>query len=102
MKAEFKIKKSKSEGVTLWVKGDLTVSYSKEFKDRLLELLIAPSKGSVEISLREVTAIDVSAIQLLRVAGLELLKGGNKISMIWPDNEALNTLITKTGIKQAL
>ena len=102
MKTEFEIRKTKHAGAALLVKGDLTVRCSIEFKERLTELAMATTRGVPEISLKDVTVIDVSAIQLLHAAKQEFFKGGYKMSVVWPDNEVLNTLITKTGIKQAL
>ena len=102
MKAQFKIQKHKPEGVTLYVKGDLTVPSAKEFKEYLMNLLGATGKGKAEISLKETMAIDVSAIQLMYAAIEAMKKNKNKFSVQWPDSQPVNDLLAKSGIKQAL
>lgn len=102
MIAKFKLKKHKSIGATLIVEGDLTISSCKEFKEQLSNLLEAAGKGTAEISLKDIMAIDVSAFQLMYTVKELLRKNGSNLTLQWPENEMVNTLITKTGIKQAL
>lgn len=102
MKAQFKIQKHKPGGATLTVKGDLTVQSSKEFKEQLIKLLATVGTGTAEFSLKEAMAIDVTAFQLMYSAMEVLKKNEKKISVIWPDSQSVNELISKSGIKQAL
>ncbi len=101
MKAAFHITEHPSGGAQLTVKGDLTVAHAQAFKKSLLELLSAP-QTTVTISLQEVTAMDVSAIQGIYAFCESLRKTGKSISLVWPEQEAVDELMTKSGFKQAL
>jgi len=102
MKAVFHINKTSAEDCFLRVEGDLTVQNSVEFKSKLIELLDCAGSGTVEISLRDATAMDLSALQLLYAATQSLSKNKKTFSVIWPENESVETLITRTGFKPLL
>jgi anti-anti-sigma factor len=99
MKAELSIKKLKS-GVQIKVKGEITVQHANEVKQKLTETL--PGEGSFLLSLREVSAIDVSAFQLLMALKYSLKANGRQLTISWPESETLQNLLTKTGFKQAI
>ena len=98
MKELFTIKKLKSGGMHLLLKGDLTVQHSQTLKENLKTLLTV--KGKVKISMQAIQSLDVSAVQLLSVFRNDF--AGGPLEIIWPESPAVNELITKTGIKQVL
>lgn len=98
MKELFTIKKMKSGGMHLILKGDLTVQHCQSLKENLKTLLAA--NGEVKISMQAIQSLDVSAVQLLSAFRKVFVGGSLEIS--WPESPAINELITKTGIKQVL
>jgi anti-anti-sigma regulatory factor len=76
------------------------VQHAHEFKQKLIETL--PGKGSFLLSLREVSAMDVSAFQLLMALKYSLKANGRQLTISWPESETLQNLLTKTGFKQAI
>lgn len=104
MKAIFHIDKTDNHDCSLSVEGDLTVQSGEEFKLKLIALLdhSENGNGTVEISLRDATAIDVSAIQLLYAVTEILSKSKGDFSVVWPENEDVAALIARTGFKRLL
>ncbi len=101
MKAEFKLTNHQAKGVMLSVTGDLTVSSAKAWKEMLVELGATPQQA-VTISLKEVAAMDVTALQLLYAFHQQWLKEQKKLSLEWPVQEAVDELMMKCGFKQVL
>ena len=97
MKAEFSIKKQKKGGFELTVKGDLTVQHCLGFKDSITTLL--SHDGELSISMNAVQAIDISAIQLLLAFDKMCKEKSKPRSINWPESQAVNDLLDKTGVK---
>ena len=95
MKAEFKIEKESAK-TTLIAKGDLVVQSSAALKEHLLQLLSETKE--TELHFEGVSAVDVSAIQLVRTFQRELKSNGRKIQFLPPTNCDLIELLTKTGL----
>lgn len=100
MKAEFKITKSGNKEYSVTIKGELTAQSADSFKSTLAEILRDLDKSRVEISLSAVTAIDVCALQLLFAAGESMSKGRGSLSVVWPENEGVDNLLSRTGFRQ--
>jgi anti-anti-sigma regulatory factor len=100
MKPEFSLKKLKAGSVDLLIKGDLTAQHSMIFKESLAALI--SQKGKVTISLNEIESIDISAIQL--ISAFQTLRKTNDtdFSIGWPENQSVNELLTKTGIRKVI
>jgi anti-anti-sigma regulatory factor len=98
MKTEFEIKKQKTGGGTLVVKGELSVQAGYEFKEQLFSLL--NTTGDLTISLEEIQSIDVSAIQLLYA--FKKTWKGKSLTVLWPEQGQTHDLIIKTNIKKVL
>lgn len=101
MKPIFQIKR-KDDGCTLEIQGDLTIHSSAQFKAQLTELLEYCIHGHAEICIRAVTALDTSAIQLIYAAGRALSMKKLNVLVRWPENEKVDSLVTRTGFKQLL
>jgi anti-anti-sigma factor len=99
MKAEFKISKTKTE-TSLSVTGDLTVQAGAAFKDQLEQLLQRDS--AVELSLKGVSVMDISAVQLILCFRNECELKESKISIFPPENPGLITLLGQTGLLQVI
>jgi anti-anti-sigma factor len=97
---EFYFKKHKSGTSQLEVRGDLTVSHSKNFKENLIALM--NSKTELSLSLQSISSLDVSAIQLVLAFSRACKSEGRAYQVIWPQSETINDLLEKTGIKNAL
>ncbi len=96
MKPEFKFEKQKSGSSALDVIGDLTIDHSAQFKDQLVKCL--SEGGGILISLEEVTAIDVTAIQLLHSLRIEMNAKKKSFSVIAPNVAGALDLLTKSGL----
>jgi anti-anti-sigma factor len=94
MKAEFKISK---EGVktTLAATGDLIAHSTANFYEHLQQVL---NHSTIELSLHEVSSIDVSALQLIRASQRAVKANGQRIQIVQPSNNELNNLLVKTGL----
>jgi anti-anti-sigma factor len=99
MKAEFKISKTKTE-TSLSVTGDLTVQAGAQFKDQLGQLLQRDS--TVELSLKGVSAMDISAVQLILCFKNECELKESKIHIFPPENAGLIALLGQTGLWQVI
>jgi anti-anti-sigma factor len=101
MKAEFTISKNPSGDELLSIKGDLTVQHSGELKEWLCRLGTIGS-ADFTFSLKEVTSIDVSGLQLIYAAAQSQKAGKKKMSIVWPEDQAVNSLIANSGFKYLL
>ena len=98
MKPEFKTKKQKTGICQLSVKGDLTAQYGHQFKEHLKTCL---NQGSnFNISLKEVTSLDVTALQLLQTVRNDLKSVEQILTIEPPLDENLMILIGKGGFEK--
>jgi len=98
IKPEFKIKKQKSGACQMTVKGDLTAQYSKDFKGQLQKCV---EQGSnFDISLKDVSVLDVTALQLLQSVRNDLKSIEKILSITPPKNESVMELLRKCGLDQ--
>lgn len=95
MKTEFKITKDKSK-ITLKVKGDLVAKSSEQFKEHLQQLL--EKTAARELSLKEVSVMDVSALQLIKSFKAELAGDVSSMLILPPNSNDLIGLLDKTGL----
>jgi len=86
---------------TLRVAGELTVQAAEEFQAQLSEL-IQLNSPHLEISLSEITAVDVSAMQLIQASRTAAFEAGKTFSVTGPDEEGVRSLITRTGFTKLL
>lgn len=96
MKPEFKYKKHKSGSSSLEVKGDLLIQYSVEFKEQLAKCL--NESVGITISLAEVNAIDVTALQLLHSLRNEMNLNKKVFSVTAPAANNVLDLLKKSGL----
>jgi len=91
---------SKTEAIgdemTVHVQGDIRIQYALEFK----KILSASFERTANerLVLAHVTAFDVTGVQLAYVWRKELMARGRLASIRWPENQALNELLEKSGI----
>lgn len=98
MKATFTISKEKKGVSSFIMKGDITIRSSKTLKENL-DLLLA-NTGKYHISLEAVTAVDVTAVQLLSAFVKQCMASARSHEITWPKDVSLNELLEKTGIKR--
>jgi anti-anti-sigma regulatory factor len=96
MQATFKIKRLKTGDIKLDLAGDLAIKHSIEFKDVLSKCLV--EKRNIEISLKEITSIDVTAIQLIQAFKNELISNSIKLSVVLPSNESILLSLRNAGL----
>lgn len=98
MKPEFKIHKQKSGNSQLIIKGDLISQHSKDFRDQLRKCL---DQGcGFDISLKEVSTMDITALQLLQSFRNELESAKKNLFVAPPQNQQTMQLLSKCGFRQ--
>jgi ABC-type transporter Mla MlaB component len=95
MKAEFNILRARGKN-SLAIAGSLTVDASMHFRSQLQQLL--SENMPVEISLKELNAIDVSGIQLIRSFAEECMNKGLPINVVPLENKEIINLLALTGL----
>jgi hypothetical protein len=95
MKAEFKISKEKNR-MSLTVTGDLIAQAGEQFKEQLHQLM--DGIAMIQLSLKHVSAIDVSSIQLIKGFRTALDGTEKKVQILPPDSNELIELLNKTGL----
>jgi anti-anti-sigma factor len=82
------------------LEGAVDISSAAELKQRLLRAL-EEAAGSIEVSLAEVTEMDVTAVQLLWAAGRKAEKLGVKFTLADQPNEQIRASLTEVGLDLA-
>ena len=82
------------------VTGDLTAQHSQSFKEQLEKCLRQGS--NFEISLKEVTAMDVTAIQLLQCMRNDLKSIELMLTITPPKQEGVSELLKKSGLQHII
>lgn len=95
MKIEFKIEAVENLN-TLKVSGDLTVQNGIDFKNHLQTL--ADAGGDIELCLRKIDTIDVSAIQLVKSFRQLVESLQKKFQVALPEQEDVLRLVNATGL----
>jgi anti-anti-sigma regulatory factor len=99
MKPEFKITRN-NEFTTLNVAGDLTVQFSNEFKEQLLQF--SAEESDLRLSLALVTCMDVSSIQLVYALKKLAKLNERELSIVLPVDSDASELLIKTGLVKLL
>jgi anti-anti-sigma regulatory factor len=87
-------------GLEIEVNGEFSVGTCKDIRQQL-ELSLERS-GHETLVLKNVTTMDVVAIQLTYAWKNALAKSGRKGTIVPPDEESIKDLLVKTGITQIL
>lgn len=95
MKVEFKMTTVDALN-TLQVSGDLTAQSGTHFKSHLQTLVGAA--GDIELCLRKIDTIDVSATQLVRSFKQLSESAQKKFQIALPEHEDVQRLLTTTGL----
>lgn len=91
----------KLEGTTtIYLRGDLTVRHAPLLQQRLSELARTPADTVLDLS--DVTAVDVSAVQLLSAFKRTTTAQGRSFSFVPPTDPALAQLMANTSIHYLL
>jgi anti-anti-sigma factor len=96
MKTSFQTSKE-ANTLSLHIEGDLTIRSSADLQENLLNLA---NKIPVRLSLKNVSAIDVTAIQLLYA--FRKANSSTDIMIAGPENEAVLNLLSRTGLLKLL
>ena len=99
MKASFTISNT-DRGVILIIGGELNVQTSRLFKDHLDGLTARDLP--VQLSLQDVSGMDVSAIQIIYLFRKKHEAEGAVVEVILPSSESLITLLNTTGLLKLL
>ncbi len=100
MQTEFNVKKLKSGDCKLEVKGDLVIKHSIDFKNQLSGC-VGGCKNLV-ISLEEITAIDVTAIQMIQSLRNEFNGSSKNLTVISPSNESILISLRNSGLLKVI
>ena len=99
MKAEFNISKAGNK-IFMEVAGSLTAQTSVPFRDHLQKLLL--ENMPIRISLKDVSAIDVSGIQLIKTFTEECATRNVEITVALFENSEIIHLLAQTGLLEAI
>ncbi|MFL5765038.1 MAG: STAS domain-containing protein [Bacteroidia bacterium] len=96
MNTQYELKSFPSGGGQLKVSGALTVKQSKSFKDHIMGII--PGQGNYFLSLRDVTEVDITAIQLIWSLRKEFFENGRRLTISWPQIDTTKQSLGKAGL----
>jgi anti-anti-sigma factor len=94
------LKNTEENQIQIEVEGEFTIGTSEAIKPKLISSI--ERSGPETLQLKNVTTMDVAAVQLAYAWKKELKKNGRKGTVVCPEDENIKDLLVKTGITQIL
>jgi anti-anti-sigma regulatory factor len=100
MNTTFDITPYQSGGGLLKIKGNLTIKNCNQFKENLMK--VTYSNGNFLLSLKDLEDIDMTGIQMIRSVRFFCKEAGKRLTIIWPQKEAIKNLLDRAGILKTI